>query len=126
MPTTAHQSQIQELEARIQSLRSSQVNELKDQLREARQTVASLEAEIAAITGKPIIGASPERRQRTRSEDVRKGILKALAETPTGLSQKEISDATGLQYQTVIVFLKKNLKDFKTTGSFKGKRYFLK
>ena len=99
---------------------------MKDQLREARQTVASLEAEIAALTGTPIMGTTPARRQRTSSEDVRKGILKALASAPQGLSQKEISDATGLQYQTVVLFLKKNAKDFKTTGQMRAKRYFLR
>ncbi len=45
---------------------------------------------------------------------------------PTGLSQKEIAEATDLNYTTVMIFLKKNLKDFKTTGSLKSKRYFLK
>jgi hypothetical protein len=38
MPTDA-QSQIKELEARIQQLRGSQLSELKEKLREARQTV---------------------------------------------------------------------------------------
>jgi len=66
------------------------------------------------------------RRQRTRGEDIRSGVLKALAAAPHGLSQKEIADATGLNYQTVALFLKNNLKDFKFTGSLKSKRYFLR
>jgi hypothetical protein len=68
----------------------------------------------------------PERRTRTSSEDVKAGILKVLAATPTGLSQKEIADSTGLSYTTVMLFLKKNAKDFKTTGKLRAKRYFLK
>ena len=48
------------------------------------------------------------------------------ARTSTGMSQKEIADATGLNYATVVMFLKKNLKDFKSTGAIKAKRYFLK
>lgn len=38
--------------------------------------------------------------------------------------EKEITDATGLGYATVTVFLKKNAKDFKTTGTLKNKRFF--
>lgn len=120
------QSQIAELQARIQGLRSSQVTELKEKLATARRTVAELEAEIGAITGKAPVAATLVRRKRTSSEDVRGGILKALAASPSGLSQKEISDATGLNYNTVVLFLKSNTKDFKTTGAMRSKRFFLK
>jgi len=118
------QSQIQELEAKIQQLRSSQLGELQQKLKEARQTVAELEDQIAAVTGKaPSVDL---RRKRTSSEEVRGRILKTLSEAPQGLSQKEISDSTGLNYNTVVLFLKKQVKDFKTTGSLRSKRYFLK
>lgn len=123
---TDAQSQIKELEAKIQQLRSSQVAELKEKLQQARQTVAALESELAKITGKAPAAETVVRRARTSSEDVRAGILKALSLAPQGLSQKEISDATGLNYQTVALFLKKNSKVFKTTGALKSKRYFLK
>ena len=125
MPTTA-QSQIKELESRIQQLRGSQASELKEKLREARLTVVALEAELAKLTGQAPPAAGTIRRTRTSPEDVRSGILKALASSPHGMSQKEIADATGLNYATVVMFLKKNLKDFKFTGALKGKRYFLK
>ena len=129
---TETQTQIAELEAKILQLRSSQITELRDQLHAAKKTVANLEGEIAKITGKAPVtrrmtakepGAAPVvPRQRTRSEDVKAGILKVLAATPTGLNQKAIADAAGLSYMTVIAFLKKNAKDFKTTGKLKGKR----
>ena len=122
-------SQISELEFRIQQLRVSQVSELKEKLHEARLYVAALEAELAKLTGQapPTTGTIIRRtRTRTSPEDVRAGILKALAGSPHGMSQKEIAEATGLNYQTVGLFLKKNLKDFKFTGALKGKRYFLK
>jgi len=129
MPTDA-QSQIKELESRIQQLRASQLLELKEKLREARQNVACFEAELARLSGHaPVPGVTigpTMRRQRTSPEDIRSGILKALAASPHGLSQKEIADATGINYQTVALFLKNNLKDFKFTGSLKSKRYFLK
>ena len=118
-------SQIQELEAKIQQLRSAQVTELKEKLVAARKAVVELEAEIASSTGKAPAG-EPLRRTRTSSEDVRGRILKALAAAPQGLSQKEISDTAQLNYNTVVLFLKKNTKDFKTTGKLRAKRFFLR
>ena len=118
------QLQIQELEAKIQQLRSTQLSDLQQQLKQARQTVIDLENQIGAVTGK-----APEfevRRKRTSSEDVRGRILKSLSQAPQGLSQKEIADGSGLNYNTVVLYLKKNAKDFKTTGVLRSKRYFLK
>ena len=118
------QLQIQELEAKIQQLRSSQLSELQQQLKQARQTVIDLENQIGEITGKA--PATETRRKRTSSEEVRGRILKSLSQSPQGLSQKEISDGTGLNYNTVVLYLKNHAKDFKTTGSLRSKRYFLK
>jgi hypothetical protein len=118
------QSQIQELEAKIQQLRSHQITDLQQKLKEARQTVIDLESQISALTGK---AATPEqKRKRTSSEEVRGRILRSLSESPGGLSQKEISDVTGLNYNTVVLYLKNHAKDFKTTGTLRSKRYFLK
>ncbi len=118
------QSQIQELEAKIQQLRSGQLQELQQQLKDARQVVLDLEAKIASITGKA--PATETRRKRTSSEEVRGRILKALSESPEGLGQSEIAAITELSYNTVVLYLKNNPKDFKTTGAFRSKRYFLK
>ena len=119
-------SQIKELEAKIQQLRVGQLSELQEKLREARHSVACFEAEIAKITGKAPVAETVVRRVHTAPEEVRSRILKALAAEPTGLSQKGIADATELSYNIVGLFLKKNPKDFKTTGSFRNKHYFLK
>lgn len=124
------QSQIRELEERIRQLRSSQLEELQAKLAEARATVASLEAEIAEITSSAPDAKAPAapggRRKRTSSEEVRSRILKALSEEPEGLSQKEISEITGLNYNTVALYLKNNSDYFKTTGALRSKRYFLR
>jgi len=125
MPTDA-QTQIKELEAKIQQLRSVQVTELKEKLHAARQVVSELESQIAKMTGKPAGPAAGARRTRTSTDEIRGRILKTLAGAPTGLSQKGISEATGLNYNTVVIFLKKNAREFKTTGALKSKRYFLK
>ena len=118
------QIQIQELEGKIQTLRSSQLGELKQKLKEARQNVAQLEAELAKTSGKTPVASG--RRKRTSSEDVRSRILKALANERQGLSQKEITDRTELNYNTVVLYLKNHKKDFKSTGTRRAKRYFLK
>lgn len=121
------QTQIRELEHRIQELRATQISELQQKLKEARQAVAELEAQIAEITGKAPAAATPvARRKRTSSQEVRGRILKALSEAPRGLSQKDISEISGLNYNTVVLFLKNHSKDFKTTGVLRSKRYFLK
>jgi len=120
------QSQIQELEGRIQSLRSTQLSELQQKLREARLTVADLENQIAQITGKKAAPTEEGRRTRTSSGEVRSRILKVLSTAPQGLSQKEISDQTALNYNTVVLYLKNHGKDFKSTGALRAKRFFLK
>jgi len=43
------QTQISELEMKLKKLRSEQVTELQDQLKDARQTVAELQTEIAML-----------------------------------------------------------------------------
>lgn len=119
-------SQIKELETKIQQLRAGQLLELQDQLREAKRRVSCIEAEIAKITGKASTGETIVPRVRIDPLEIRNRILKALASTPTGCTQREIADATELNYNTVGLFLKKNLTDFKTTGGVRNKRYFLK
>ncbi len=131
---TEVQRQIQELETKIRELKRVQVQELQEELTKAREVVAALEAEIASITGEKApkatsaaaLGAGPRRRKRTSSEEVRGRILKSLASAPEGLSQKEISEITGLNYNTVVIYLKNNAREFKTTGVMRSKRYFLK
>ena len=118
------QIQIQELEGKVQALRATQLGELKQKLKQARQDVAQLEAELAKVAGKAPVAS--DRRKRTPSEDVRSRILKTLAGAPQGLSQKEIANRTELNYNTVVLYLKKHKKDFRSVGALRSKRYFLK
>lgn len=119
-------TQIKELEARIEALRATQLCELKTQLQAARNTVVELERELAKLTGQAPAAGVALRAPRTSSAEVRRLVLKALSENPTGLSQAELAQQTSLNYGTVAVFLKKAGKEFKTTGSLRAKRYFLK
>ncbi len=118
------QSQIKELEGKIKELRSFQIAEIEAKLKEARELVADLENQLAQITGRA--STATARRKRTSSSEVRSRILKALADVPTGLSQKEIADQTSLNYNTVVLYLKNHSKNLKSTGTLRTKRYFLK
>lgn len=118
------QTQIEKLEGQIQQLRSTQVGKLREKLKEARREVARLEAALAKVSGKPV---SPGKsRKRTPSAEVRERIVQALNSAPGGLGQKEISDRTSLNYNTVVLYLKNHKKDFKSAGSLRARRFFLK
>ena len=116
------ESQIQELETKLQQLKGAKIAELQERLRDARATVRDLEQEIENLSGRPV----SQKRKRISSAEVRDKIQSVLKKAKDGLSQKEISEASGVSYPTVALFLRKNQKDFRTTGKFKSKRYFLK
>jgi hypothetical protein len=116
-------TQIVELEAKLQELKAAQIEELQERLRDARKVVRDLEQEIESLSGKPASGA---KRKRTSSEEVRDKINSVLKNAKDGLSQKEISEKSGINYQTTALFLRKNQKEFRTTGEYKSRRYFAK
>ena len=116
------EKEIQELEQKLQQLKATQIEELQERLRDARKVVRDLEQEIENLSGRPV---SPKRK-RISSAEVRDRIHSALKGIKGGLSQKEISQKSGINYQTTALFLRNNQKDFRTTGQFKSKRYFLK
>lgn len=120
-------SQVRELENRIKQLRSKQLSELRQQLKEARAVVADFEHQIAKISGKtPAAPQSRPLRTRTPSEEVSGRIIKALSAAPKGLTQKEIATQAGLNYNTVVLYLKNHPKDFKSAGTLRSKRISLK
>jgi len=116
------EQQIEQLEAKLQQLKGSRITELQERLRDARQVVRDLEQEIEKLSGR---GVTPKRK-RISSAEVRDKIQSVLKKAKEGLSQKEISEKSGINYQTTALFLRKNQKDFRTAGTFKGKRYFIK
>ena len=115
--------QIQELEQKLQQLKAAQVEELQERLRDARKVVRDLEQDIEALSSKAV---SHAKRRSMSSAEVRSRIHSVLKEAKDGLSQKEISEKSGINYQTTALFLRNNKKEFRTTGKFKSKRYFLK
>jgi hypothetical protein len=116
-------SQIAKLEEELQKLRAQEVEALQEKLKTAREQVRDLEAQIAAKTGNAAITG---KRRRTSPAEMRSRIFDVLAKNPKGLSQKQVSDKTGLNYVSVAVFLNKHQGEIKSTGKRKQKRYFLK
>ena len=119
---TDTQDEIKELEAKLQQLKAAQIEELQERLRDARKIVRDLEQEIERLSGRSV----SQKRKRISSAEVRDKIQSVLKKAKEGLSQKEISERSGINYQTTALFLRRNQKDFRTTGKFKSKRYFLK
>src|SRR5260370_33468812 len=117
-------TEIAALRKKLAKLEARRLKELREKRKEARKVVADLDARIAAITGKA--AAPTGRRKRTSPAEVRKRIVDALKKNSNGLSQKEISGHTSLPYGSVVLFLKRNRKEFRTSGELKQKRYFLK
>lgn len=114
--------EIAKLEEKLEKLRAAQLDSLREKLTAARKVASDLESQIAAIARKP----ASTRRTRTNPAEVRKRIIAAVSKSPKGLTQKEISDQSSLPYGSVVQFLKRNEKEFKTDGKGKQKRYFLK
>src|SRR5437016_3806324 len=116
------ETQIEQLEAKLEHLKAAQITELQEKLRDARAVVRELEQEIERLSGT----ASHGRRKRMRSAEVRDRMYSVLGKARDGLTQKDISERSGIGYGTVALFLRRNEKEFKSTGSRKSKRYFLK
>jgi hypothetical protein len=117
-------AEIATLKTKLAKLEAQRLEELREKRKVAQQVVVDLDAQIAAITGKAAAPAG--RRKRTSPAEVRARIVDALTKDPKGLTQKQIADQTSLPYGSVVLFLRRNAKDFKTTGERKSKRYFLK
>ena len=117
-------TEIAALRKKLAKLEAGRLEELREERKAAQKVVADLDAQIAAITGKA--AAPTGRRKRASPAEVRGRIFNALTKDPKGLTQKQIADQTSLPYGSVVLFLRRNAKDFKTTGERKSKRYFLK
>jgi hypothetical protein len=58
-------------------------------------------------------------------EEIDAKILEALKNAPQGLSQIEMSEVTGVNYGSVLNWLKENPSKVRTEGERKAKRMFL-
>src|SRR5260370_20898589 len=103
-------TEIDAIRKKLAKLEVRRLEQLREKRKAAERVVADLDAQIAAITGKAT--AHTERRKRTSPAEVRARIVDALTKNPKGLTQKQISDQTSLPYGSVVLFLKRNAKDF--------------
>ena len=116
--------EITQLANKLQKLKKQELRQLRKERRVALKVVAGLDAKIAKITR--LEDKEISHRKRTSPVELRERITAVLQSNPKGLSQKEISNQTKLPYGSVVLFLKRNEKEFRATGRRKQKRYFKK
>ena len=132
------------LEAELKAFEGSNIDKLFSERDQLTSKLEEVDAKIAALArhvggvpnaarpGKtpakrgPTPGAGRKRRKRMSSADIRSRILESLTNEKQGLSQKALSEGTGIPYGTVAAYMKANASSFKATGKLKTKRYFLK
>jgi hypothetical protein len=110
---------IEELETKLRQLKTAQIAELQEKLGDARAVVRDLKEKIEKLS-------AAVKRKRLPPEEVRNRIYAVLKKVKGGLSPIEICKKSGLTYATVSMFLYRNKKDFRATGRFSSKRYYLK
>lgn len=137
--------EIARLENQLAALHQRRVDILESQLREAQMQAGQLAAGASAKPktrrGRPPASKSASkatkkkaakkkrsggRRKRMSSEAVTNAIVETVtAAGSAGISCKDISDKSGVNYQTVAKKLK-DLKNIKKTGKLKKARYTIK
>ena len=131
----AIEQQKQELTRRLQLLQSNDLSALIVEKATYQKKIEEIDAKIKHICGELGIGsdavtakatAKKERAPRLSGGEIARRILELLSKHPHGLSQKEISDQTGVSYPSVINFVKDNADKLTSTGERKSKRIFLK
>lgn len=131
--TLTASEQIKQLEGQIVELKHQALAELKEQLAEARKTVAELESQLELLTGKvdsaATSGATASRRTRRPSitdDDLKPQVLKAMAQNgKNGLNAKEIASFVGQDPLRIRKFIAANPTALKRQGAGPGTRFFL-
>lgn len=132
-------SQIEDLKKELDAIggKQNQLNELnakkaalKSNLAEVEKQINALEKELGGgsrrSSSKRAAGASGgTRRPRMSADEISSKILNHLQQNRGGVSQREISSATGVSYPAVIKFLKANASKIRTEGSRRSSRVFL-
>lgn len=133
-------SQIEDLKKQLDAIggKQNQLNELNAKKAALKNDLAEVEKQIKALSkelgggsrrssSKRAAGAAPggTRRARMSAEEISSKILAHLQQNRGGVSQREISSATGVSYPAVIKFLKANSGKIRTEGSRRSSRVFL-
>ena len=124
----AIQKQIEALQGQMEALNQEAVHELKLRLSDARKLVATLEDELAQLTGKPA-GAPKIRRERRPSitdEALQPQLLKVMANFgKEGMNAVQLAEKLNQDPLRVRKFIAANPKALKRQGSGPGTRFFL-
>ena len=108
------------LEAQLNLLKSTNVTALEQKRREHAEAIDKIDAQLAEIrsrigfrtgtapTTKTPVPRGPRKKKRTRmsSAEVKERIDGAVSAAKKGISQKEISESTGVNYATVAKYFK--------------------
>lgn len=136
-PMTTALEKINEIQERanaeILQLRREAVSEVVKKISETKATLAELEAQYIALTGKDLRGesaAAPEAKRRTRMSpddkatlvDSIKGLLKGKK---TGVPMRDILSQTGVSVGQARAALAE-IKEIRTTGNKASTLYFLR
>jgi hypothetical protein len=125
-----------DLTRKLELLNGNDLNQLFAEKKGYQEKVSELESKIEHICGELGIDlgtseaaskpAKKERARRMGGDEIKNRILDVLKGQPNGLSQKEISDLSGVGYPSVINFIKDNAEILNSVGERKSKRIFLK
>jgi len=138
--------EIQQIKARLRELQNQQLEELRSRRRELADELATVERQIADITGTPVQqaaapaadGQGPRKRapklpklvkDSEEYKEILRNVQTTLAKTPTGLNGKQVADALGFQQMNERNRIKELLNDnrfFKKTGQGVSTKFFLR
>jgi hypothetical protein len=124
------EDQKRELEAKLALISGNNLSALMAERKGYEGKIAEIDTKIQLICKELGIEleleapAKRERRTRMSGAEIEVKILDALRNAPQGLSQIEISEATGVSYASVVNWLKENGAKVRTEGERKEKRVF--
>ena len=120
---------IEELQKQIVQLKQEAVDEVKQKLNEARRVVATLEEELANLTGRTAPSENRTRRTRRPSitdEALQAQLLKVMANHgKEGMNAKQLAEKLNQDALRVRKFITANPKVLKRQGAGPGTKFFL-
>jgi hypothetical protein len=125
------EDQKREIEAKLALISGNNLASLLVERKGHEAKISEIDTKIQNICGELGIDvgleseAKKERRSRMSGEEIDAKILEALKNAPQGLSQIEMSEVTGVNYGSVLNWLKENPSKVRTEGERKAKRMFL-
>jgi len=131
--------EIHGLESKLAELHKRRVTILQEELRKSQSRAAELSSGAISVAATTTTTRTPrakaakpgrpgrKRRKRMGSDEVRSRLIEAVKTAgPEGISLKDASDKSGVNYQTAAKVLKEMSDVFGKKGELKEARYFFK